>query len=414
VSTTGDDAMLTDWRYVTQVAEQAPSLEVVELKKDKHLWTPLARALADRGARRLGFESGRVPHAWHADGAEAVDGVAWVPTKGWVERQRAIKDAYEIAKLRAAQAITDAVFAEVKLMVAPGVSERELAVEMRHRIELAGGDNYPNLPIVASGWRAALPHGRASSKRIERGEFVLFDFGAIKDGYHGRHDPHGGLRRGERRPPEIYRLVLEAEQAGVALAAAGVTGQAIDRACRAPILRGDLRSYARRGAVSTGTPAPRRRRPRASPPALRVPRDDLVLQVAAEVDEVVAVARDPHEQVAVVLGVRLRVAQHRVVDHVELDVVAVQPEVAADQVQQLLEAGVASQHLRQEALVEERAARCAAGPSCRASGTPPWGRGGRRRATARCRPRWAGRRGGRRPRRRACCRSRRGRWSTAC
>lgn len=241
ISATGHDAMLTDWRYVTQAAEQSPRLEVVELKKDKHLWTPLAKALADRGARRLGFESARVPHAWHADGAEAVGGVAWVPTKGWVERQRSIKDAYEIAKLRAAQAITDAVFAEVKRMVAPGVSERDLAVEMRHRIELAGGDNSPGLPIVASGWRAALPHGRASTKRIERGEFVLFDFGAIKDGYFAdmtRTVACGEVSAAHR---EIYRLVLQAEQAGVALAAAGVTGQAIDRACREPILAAGYR-----------------------------------------------------------------------------------------------------------------------------------------------------------------------------
>ncbi len=241
VSSAGADVMLTDWRYVTQAAEQCPALEVVELKKDKHLWTPLASALAERGARRLGFESGRVPHAWHAEGAAAVDDAEWIATKGWVERQRGVKDAFEIEKLREAQAITDAVFAEVKCLVAPGVSERELAVELRHRIELAGGDNYPNLPIVASGWRAALPHGRASSKRIERGEFVLFDFGAIKDGYLAdmtRTVACGEVAAAHR---EIYRLVLEAEQAGVALAAAGVTGRAIDRACREPILAAGYR-----------------------------------------------------------------------------------------------------------------------------------------------------------------------------
>lgn len=235
VSATGADVMLTDWRYVTQAGEQSPALEVVELKKDKHLWTPLAKALAIRGARRLAFESARVPHAWHADGSEAVAGVAWVATKGWVERQRSIKDTFEVAKLRAAQAITDAVFAEVKDMVAPGVTERELAVEMRHRIELAGGDNSPGLPIVASGWRAALPHGRASAKRIERGEFVLFDFGAIKDGYFSDMTRTVACGKVSTAHRAIYELVKRSEQAGVDLAAAGVTGRAIDRACREPI-----------------------------------------------------------------------------------------------------------------------------------------------------------------------------------
>src|SRR5690606_8975862 len=166
----GADVLLTDWRYVTQAGQQAPALEVVELKKDKHLWTPLGEALAARGIERLGFESARAPHAWHADGAGGLSEVEWVATKGIVERLRSIKDAYEIERLKRAQAVADAVFAEVLPLVRPGVTERELAVELRHRIELAGAENYPGLPIVASGWRAALPHGRASDKTVEKGE----------------------------------------------------------------------------------------------------------------------------------------------------------------------------------------------------------------------------------------------------
>jgi Xaa-Pro aminopeptidase len=235
ISADGADAMLTDWRYVVQTSEQAPGLEVIELKKDKHLWTPLARALAARGAGRLGFETARVPHGWLQEGSEAVADVAWVATKGWVESLRAIKDAYEIDRLRAAQVITDAVFAEVLPLVVPGVTERELAIALRHRIELAGAENYPYLPIVASGWRAALPHGRASRKRVERGEFVLFDFGAIQDGYHADMTRTVSCGKASDVNRSIYDLVAAAEWAGVELAAAGVTGRAIDRACRQPI-----------------------------------------------------------------------------------------------------------------------------------------------------------------------------------
>ena len=241
VTANGGDVMLTDWRYVTQAAQQSPGMEIVELKKDKHLWTPLGAALAARGARRLGFETVRTPHAWHADGAGATGVVEWVPIKGLVERQRSIKDAYEIERLRQAQTIIDAVFAEVLPMVRPGVSERELAVELRHRIELAGAENYPGLPIVASGWRAALPHGRASLKQVERGELVLFDFGALVDGYHSDMTRTVACGEVSARDRAIYELVASAEAAGVALAAAGVTGQAIDRACRDPILAAGYR-----------------------------------------------------------------------------------------------------------------------------------------------------------------------------
>jgi len=60
--------------------------------------------------------------------------------------------------------------------------------------------------------------------------------------------------------------------------------------------------------------------------------DDLVLQGGAQVAEVVAVARDADDEVAVLRGVRLRGAERGGVDDVELDVVARHLEVGAHEV----------------------------------------------------------------------------------
>ena len=38
--------------------------------------------------------------------------------------------------------------------------------------------------IVASGRRSALPHGVATDRRLQDGDFVTFDCGAVYDGYH--------------------------------------------------------------------------------------------------------------------------------------------------------------------------------------------------------------------------------------
>ena len=61
--------------------------------------------------------------------------------------------------------------------------------------------------------------------------------------------------------------------------------------------------------------------------------EDLVLQILPEIDEVVAVAGHPHDQVSVVLRVLLSLPEGGGVHHVELDVVAVQAEVGSDQVE---------------------------------------------------------------------------------
>lgn len=240
----GNRTFFTDWRYDEQAAAQAPSFDVVRLQKNKDLLTPLGAKLAELGVRRLGYEGDHVTQAWLADATERLGAVEWVPVRRFVEGLRAVKDAYEIARLSEAQVLADEVWAHMLPKIVPGVTERELAVELRHQFELAGAENYPGIPIVASGWRAALPHGRASNKELVRDEFVLFDFGALVGGYHSDMTRTVVLGKADARMREVYGLVLEAEQAGLDLAKApGVTGQDIDRACRVPIHRAGYKEY---------------------------------------------------------------------------------------------------------------------------------------------------------------------------
>lgn len=240
----GSRTFFTDWRYDEQAALQSPSYEVVRLQANKDLLTPLAAKLAALGVKRLGFEGHQVVHTWLSDSSAVISGVQWVSAGRLVEGLRAVKDAYEIARLREAQTLADDVWSHMLPLIRPGVTERSLAIELRHQFELAGAGNYPGIPIVASGWRAALPHGRASEKVLVNGEFVLFDFGAIVDGYHSDMTRTVCLGKADDRMREVYTLVLEAEQAGIDLALQrGVTGQAIDRACRAPIRRGGYQQY---------------------------------------------------------------------------------------------------------------------------------------------------------------------------
>lgn len=244
VASSGRCYFFTDWRYVEQAVEQAPAYDVVRLQKNKDLHTPLGAVLSELGVKRLGFEGDHVTDAWLTEARGRHSGVEWVSRRRFVEGLRAVKDAYEIARLSEAQSLADSVWEHLLTKIAPGVTERELAVELRHQFELAGAENYPGIPIVASGWRAALPHGKASDKELVKNEFVLFDFGALVDGYHSDMTRTVVLGAADERMREVYALVLEAEQAGLELARqAGVTGRAIDRACRVPIHRGGYQEF---------------------------------------------------------------------------------------------------------------------------------------------------------------------------
>ena len=85
--------------------------------------------------------------------------------------------------------------------------------------------------------------------------------------------------------------------------------------------------------------------------------DDLVLELCAEIAEVVAMAGDAHDQVAVSLGVGLRLAQCAGIDDVELDMVAAHGEVGPHQLDEAVQPGIICQQPGRELLAEQ----CAAG-----------------------------------------------------
>ena len=67
--------------------------------------------------------------------------------------------------------------------------------------------------IVASGERSALPHGIASDKEVEIGDFITFDFGAVYDGYHSDMTRTVVLGMANSWHKEIYTIVEEASGA---------------------------------------------------------------------------------------------------------------------------------------------------------------------------------------------------------
>lgn len=230
----GKKALFTDWRYLVQAAAEAPTLEHIEFGKDKSLWDAIQQFLQEAGAKRLGFESQHANVKWMLDGSRDTN-LEFVPTFKIVEAARQIKDDYELDRLRAAQVMADQVLEHIFPLIRPGMRELDLAIEMRHKIELLGGLNYPGMPIVASGARAALPHGRASEKKLEQGDFVLFDFGANVAGYLSDTTRMAICGQPSAKQREVFDLVLQAEEAGLQLIGGGVTGQAVDRVCRQPL-----------------------------------------------------------------------------------------------------------------------------------------------------------------------------------
>jgi Xaa-Pro aminopeptidase len=151
---------------------------------------------------------------------------------------RVVKDAAEIARLRAASWAVDRVAAALHAGDIPlvGRTESDVSAELGRRI-LAEGHQRVNFAIVAAGENAASPHHDAGSRVIRAGEVVLCDFGGTMigdDGVGYCSDITRCVYTGE--PPaefgELYDVLFAAQAASVRAAVVGAPCEAVDAAGR--------------------------------------------------------------------------------------------------------------------------------------------------------------------------------------
>jgi Xaa-Pro aminopeptidase len=239
----GRHRFLSDFRYITQSAEQvgeAFERQTVAGELLEALASPLG-AREDGGEKRgrLGFDDERVTVKQHARLTQLLgDGWELVPCAGAVRRLRAVKDADEIARIRAAAALADEALAAVLEDGLVGRTEREVAIDLELRMRRLGADA-PSFPsIVAAGAHGALPHAEPRAEPIPVNVLVTIDWGALHEGYCS--DCTRTYATGEKiseQAREVYELVLEAQETGLAALAVGAGCREVDAAAREVIAR---------------------------------------------------------------------------------------------------------------------------------------------------------------------------------
>jgi Xaa-Pro aminopeptidase len=224
--------LLTDFRYVEQAAMQAPAFEV--RRHGAPYLETLQEVAVELGFGSVAIEADHMTVQDREKLADALPGVELFATTGLFLGMRAIKDDGEIERIEGAVACADEAFSRLlgSGAIKPGVPENALAAELEYYMRLAGASRPAFDTIVASGPRSSLPHGRASSRRIEDGDLVTFDFGACVDGYCSDMTRTLVVGKASDEQRRVYDLVLQAQLAGVAAVRPGVTGRDVDAAAR--------------------------------------------------------------------------------------------------------------------------------------------------------------------------------------
>jgi Xaa-Pro aminopeptidase len=220
--------LLTDFRYIEQARQEAENFTVINAGNE--IFTALAQVSA--GVKRLGFEGDYLNFLDYGRLRDALPQTELVYLPQFITDLRSRKDPTEISLLRRAVDIADQAWGHISDSIRIGQKEEDIALDLEFTMRRAGASGASFDFIVASGKRSALPHGRASSKLIQKGEFLTVDFGAVYQGYCSDITRTLVLGEPDERQKEIYEIVLAANQAVIDTLQPGLKGREVDAVAR--------------------------------------------------------------------------------------------------------------------------------------------------------------------------------------
>ncbi len=223
--------VFVDSRYTEQANEQCVGFEVSQVSSN---YGAAVSSLKEQGVKRLGLEERDLTWAQVRSLETLLNGseVELVPSSQIFADLRTIKDELELSYIREAVRIADEAWEKTLPVIKAGVSESYVAAILEHNMRLLGAEGPSFETIIASGYRAAMPHGVASDKLIEDGDIIVMDFGAIYHGYCSDITRTVFVGHADPVMKKVYEIVLEAQLACEAGLKAGLSGQEGDALAR--------------------------------------------------------------------------------------------------------------------------------------------------------------------------------------
>ena len=224
--------LIIDFRYIEKARNTVKNAEVIE---QNNFFAQFQKLLEQHNASNIAIESenmtvkelmlykSRLPEFHFIEDNSLSSAITAL---------RAIKTDEEIECIKKAQSIAEKAFDEILEFIKAGVTEREIALKLDFLMLSAGAEAVSFDTIVLSGTNTSMPHGVPSDKKVENGEFVLMDFGAVYNGYHSDMTRTVCVGEPTDEMKKVYEIVLEAQEKSLSAAKAGITGSELDSVAR--------------------------------------------------------------------------------------------------------------------------------------------------------------------------------------
>ncbi|MCY6483746.1 Xaa-Pro peptidase family protein [Clostridium aestuarii] len=220
---------ITDSRYTQQAREEVKEYEISEYKGSFSDY--LSKLAKELNINKLGFEDDIISYSQYLEYEEKLS-CELVPIKGMVQELRIIKDNDEIKNIKKAASIADKAFKHMLTFIKASMSEKEVELELEFTMKKLGASGLSFTSIVASGVRSSLPHGTATDKIIQNGEFLTMDFGCVYNEYCSDMTRTLVIGEPNDKMKDMYEVVLAAQKKALKTIKPGLTGKEVDKVAR--------------------------------------------------------------------------------------------------------------------------------------------------------------------------------------
>lgn len=252
--------IITDSRYYEQVEKECPDIPLIRLEGKTYIETikeifsgQLATASFSDKSDHLMIHAKdeihqRIKRMWNNGLAIAIEdsmnlsrylklkdaltSCELTVASELIDKPRTVKDENELELLARAEQIGDEAFTHILDIIKPGMTEKEIALELEFFMKKQGASKLSFDTIVASGPNSSMPHAQVTDRAIENGDFVTMDFGCVYKGYCSDMTRTIAVGTPTDEMKKVYQIVLEANLRAMEGIRAGVKCSDIDALAR--------------------------------------------------------------------------------------------------------------------------------------------------------------------------------------
>lgn len=222
--------ILTDSRYTEQVTLESPEFTCIDI--GKFGYAKSIKALLRPDLFVMGFENKHISYQTFSNLRKELLSVEFVELDESLNALRIIKTEEEIENLFMAEHIGDRAFTHILKYIKPGVTEKDIALELEYHMKKQGAEGLSFDTIAASGTNSSMPHAIPTDRKLVEGDFLTMDFGCRYQGYCSDMTRTVGVGQVSAKQEMIYDIVLKAQTAALEAIKPGVSCNEIDSVAR--------------------------------------------------------------------------------------------------------------------------------------------------------------------------------------